>query len=133
DVHKNGTGDQAPIKYLLQNLIRRDCGVPISIAWPSSTVLASGGMRILEWLRDRWLSIAWITIYDLDDRVECLENKLIEIGNTIMATLEALGTDTAAALTAATTFISDVNTEVADLKNQVASLTAALANVALSV
>lgn len=95
-------------------------------------MLAFGGMRILEWLRDCWLSIAWITIDDLDDRVECLENKLIEIGNTIMATLVTLGSDVAAANTAVAAFISDVNVEVAALAQQISDLKTQLASAGLT-
>ena len=49
-----------------------------------------------------------------------------------MATLDTLNTDTQSALTAATGYIQDVNTEVAGLAQQITDLKTALASAGLT-
>jgi hypothetical protein len=66
------------------------------------------------------------TVGDIDEWFDYLADQFIEIGNTIMAKLEDLSTDTAAANAAVAKFISDVNTEVGSLAQQIADLKAQL-------
>lgn len=81
-------------------------------------------MKLIDWLRCCWWRVAWITIGDLYERVDYLEELLAELGTKIMLDITSLTNDIAILQTAVTdvsTGLDGVVTLVADLKAQLAA------------